>query len=309
MAYTIGTAANAAALKAAIESFCAANGWTVDASGTIYKGQNFVRLTAVDSYRLKIGGACSVDFATKLCPQEQSIRIPPENWPATYSLFLLQNPDQFVCVINYAVTRFQWIAFGEIVKYGNWTGGNWFGASLKAGPYGSGGYEGDNNISVGPTSAGGGGGPYFMMSGPAMFWNGGQSDSFSGAYQGLRATNMHAEIDGYIWPGSGDNSPVFPSFPNHADPLHLRSPNAWNSQVALTPFWLWLRRADSYYSTIGHVEHIRPLRITNYEPGDLITLGPDRWKVFPWFEKDPANPNGGAFKSGTLGFAVRYDGP
>ena len=57
--------------------------------------------------------------------------------------------------------------------------------------------------------------------------------------------------------------------------------------------------------------HCRFLRIDNYQPGDIIPLGPDRWKVAPWYRKNTAQRDGGSNiqHTGTFGWAIRYDGP
>lgn len=294
-----------AALKTAVESFATSNGWTLDGSGTLWKGTNYVRLATTHTDRLTISAANSIDFATQPCTQKQSIYIPAASLPGSYQIFINTSPDLIVVVVNYAVTRFQWMAFGSIVKYGSWTGGNWFGATHVenyAMP--------DDQVLMSATaSAGNSGSPYYRASSPAMFWNAENRELFGGSYFGSRSTHLHCQLDGYIWPGAGNNTDPFPSFPQYADPIHSRTPNAWNAQAVMTPIWLFLPRPDTYVSPIGHVEHVRSLRVANYNPGDIITLGSEKWKVFPWFQKNTVTPDGGVGHSGTFGFAVRYDGP
>ena len=90
----------------------------------------------------------------------------------------------------------------------------------------------------------------------------------------------------------------------------------FNGQTVLTPFQLFLQNTDGHYMSIGHVGHLRFLRLTHYNPGDVIELGSDRWKLFPWHIKNAAYPDGkqvaysdGNYSTGLLGVAVRYDGP
>ncbi len=307
MAYTASTFSTMASLKTAIESFAVTNGWSLDASGTLWKGTNYVRLSSTaHADRLTISAANSVDFATQLCPQKQSVYVPSGYLPATYQIFVNTTPDLIVVVIGYATTRVQWIAFGSIVKYGSWTGGNWFGASMVE-------FDADNpddDVLLGPTFSAGGGSPYYRSSSAAMFWNGNNVENYGGSLYGGRSTHLHCELDGYIWPGAGSKTDPFPSFPQYADPIHSRTPNTWNAEAVMTPLWLFFPRPDGYFSPIGHVEHVRSIRITNYNPGDVITLGSEKWKVFPWFQKNTAQPDGGVYgHTGTFGFAVRYDGP
>ena len=59
------------------------------------------------------------------------------------------------------------------------------------------------------------------------------------------------------------------------------------------------------------VRNARYMRIGNNDPEQVITLGPDRWKVFPFLRKNASVPDGGSVidHSGTFGWAIRYDGP
>jgi hypothetical protein len=48
-----------------------------------------------------------------------------------------------------------------------------------------------------------------------------------------------------------------------------------------------------------------------------VTIGQDRWKIYPFFKKNiqyrngttGASPSGGTNHSGTLAMAIRHDGP
>ena len=92
-------------------------------------------------------------------------------------------------------------------------------------------------------------------------------------------------------------------------PLIQRTPNTWNGEATLLPVQAYLARPSSKVSLIAELGHMRYVRIDNYNAGDIITLGADRWKVFPWWQRNAASRDGADFSSGTLGFAVRYDGP
>jgi len=54
--------------------------------------------------------------------------------------------------------------------------------------------------------------------------------------------------------------------------------------------------------------HIRYVVIANLQPEDIITLGSDRWRVYPFFRKGAAFAPAGQ-DTGYLGMAIRYDGP
>ncbi len=114
-------------------------------------------------------------------------------------------------------------------------------------------------------------------------------------------------LDGVSW-----NPPASILNCAHAiQPLTAVLPNAWNSAAALLPVQVWLPRADNKVSMVVDMVHIRYVRVDNHAPGEVITIGSDRWKVFPFYRKNVAVRDAGSSvdHTGTFGFAVRYDGP
>jgi hypothetical protein len=309
MAYQTGTANNATDLKDIIETFAQASGWTLS-SDILSKGQCHVRLTAINTDQgIKLEGANSADFLTGVCPNWAQVYIASAQWPIFYHLFAHGSPDTFACVLNHNVNEFRYLAFGDITKFGSWTGGNWFSATM-----------GQNSLTipsmqirsdidnVTPMLTG-------QTTGSVSF-----AESSSGAILvysnyggvGTGGSFIYAEIDGAGWARPRSSDTVRISVSEGAGRLIDRMPNAWNSQAALLPYLLTANRPSNKVSVIGEIGHLRHLRIDNYNPGDIITLGPDRWKVFPWIQKDSSKRNGdfwGYQKSGTMGWAIRYDGP
>ena len=91
----------------------------------------------------------------------------------------------------------------------------------------------------------------------------------------------------------------------------MASPSAWNGESVLVPIQVITSRPSNLWSLVGELTHARYVRLDNLEPGQLITLGPDRWKVYPFYRKDATARDGGdgIDHTGTLGWAIRYDGP
>jgi hypothetical protein len=213
----------------------------------------------------------------------------------------------------------QYLMFGDIVKVNNsaYVGGNWYWGSrgdcslLSSYPH-----MYDFTTSVVRSNN-----QYSMTSGavaPFMqgYWT---TMAAVGSY-------IHAEIDGSVWKSSPDSSIDTNNVLISPSTIcsFFRGLNTWNSQAILTPIHLDALGSSSLWQYLGYIEHIRFIRIDNYNLGDIITIGSDRWKVFPCVYKDtvarntppyqtsyPANPYYyiGLKSSGTLGFAIRYDGP
>lgn len=71
----------------------------------------------------------------------------------------------------------------------------------------------------------------------------------------------------------------------HDKILRDSSPNPMNGVGLLTPNVVSVNRANEYLHPLGVMPGIRFMDMTNYLPGDEFTLGPDTWKVFPWYQK------------------------
>lgn len=78
----------------------------------------------------------------------------------------------------------------------------------------------------------------------------------------------------------------------------------------LLPYNIYLERPENKLSLICQLQHARFVRIDNYEPEQIITLGHERWIIFTFCQKDAQNRNGssGGWGTGTFGWAIRYEG-
>jgi len=217
------------------------------------------------------------------------------SWPMNYHAFSLTLPDVIVFVIEFQPGMFQWIMLGEVIKYGTWTGGGFSSASC-AYAWANLGFSGKHNtFSIGGASITRSYAPFYEQAGG--YYN------ESGNYN----TNsmLHAEVDGQIWLKSGTyiNGGVPDTKIVHANtyssPLNSRSPNVFNALGVMTPFWLFTQNSSDW-TILGVLEHVRQLPIDNFSPGDIFTLGSNKWMVFPYFTKYGY--------TGRYGWAIRYDG-
>lgn len=89
-------------------------------------------------------------------------------------------------------------------------------------------------------------------------------------------------------------------------------PSAFNSQIALLPINVAVARASSFNTIAATLRNARYMRVNYHAPEEIITLGADRWMVLPFYRRNASVHSDSYFRtdhSGTLGWAIRYEGP
>ena len=334
MAYQTGTAVSAADLVSTITTFATTYGWS-SSGGWLSKGLSHVSLSANSPTTGYVGitGANSADGSTTPAGYTKYLYVPASEWPVTYYLFSQSNPDIIGCAINYATDWCEHLIFGDIVKVNSaaFTGGNFFHApyantahTIGAGslPYSKRWFVGKpafiDNIEEGIHSTLIQQGGYTATNwlyqnsciplNPQVYGGSGSSRNDLNTPSGL-----HVEVDGELW----DNSCKVKYTDGTYNAIY-RSPSQWTSQAILVPINLCYAMNSSLYGYLGYMEHIRLLRIDNFNIADEINISPDTWKVFPLLRKDAAQADGfvptspesiysytNAGHTGTLGIAYR----
>lgn len=288
MSYVTGSAVSAADLLAVLQSECQAAGWTLDGN-TLSKDNCAVTITLSSGKLVITGAAITGPSAVVNAPSTSAYcMVTVAAWPASYHLHI--NAHDIFLVVNYNVQLFQWLAFGVAKTFGLSGTGNWFGATY---PPGAGGLV---------TMDSNGGGEQNYTTPAAPFWN---ATGFN--YGRFRTAYLHGWLDGVEW--LGDAASSAPSIPGALSPMLNRQPNAWNSEAILLPAQILHARPENKVSIVAELRGCRILRIDNYEPGQLIDLGEDRWKVYPFFAKNISSRNGAydAAHSGTFGWAIKVE--
>lgn len=320
MAYYSGTASSLADLRTALLTHAVADGWVLTGDVLSKAGVYFqIQVTATNITCL----GCESNAVANPAPGVVMIgRIyfasgqPTReiSFPCNYEVFGFA--QELYLVANYDVDSYQWMAFGKSTVPGLIGQGGWCSATLGAA-------IAQTTPSVGSTA-----GPVFLdISGlDSITTYGGQSYS-SCAMAGnipsgvnTQGFNVHVNhnLDAHGWRQDATVNPVLPIGLHACTQLLWQQPSVWNGESVLLPLRFYKQRASFKSSLILDCVNARHLRIDNLAPGDILTLGSDKWRVFPWYRKSAADRNGSSgvssgFRSfnhtGTFGWAIRYEGP
>lgn len=291
MAYYSGVANDMAAIRQALIDACVGEGWVWNASQSVLsRDKLFVKITH-SSTRLDFLGRSSLTAGDMPSPVGiaqlgSGGSLVPLSWPMSFEIFIFVN--EVFLLVNYGVEYYQFAAFGGSTV-GNLIGtGLWVTASAKKTP---------SMVSIAAfgrvRSAG------YSVPAPFLRAGAGIGDSESFIHTGL--------VDGIWGASTGLVASTIPALV----PLFGISPNSWNTEAVLLPIRVFQSRAERKVSLVADIKNARYMRIDNYDPQQVILIGSERWKVYPFYSKNTASRDGGTgiTHSGTLGWAIRYDGP
>lgn len=325
MAYYSGTANSVAELLTAIRTSAVTDGWTLAGSvlskGTMHVEHTISQQGGVDR-NIRIRGGTDASMASP-SPYESIGRM----LNVSHSIDLAfpcfwefhGHPQECYFVVRYSVDRYQWMAWGKSTVPGLTGVGTWVAASLGR-PIWELTSSPESYMPIrlttdiyGSVLGGGSVGGHHRRAAWAMWADneaiGVQSNAGIGyCHHGLDSAQNNG------WSLSITNSTSYRTIGHDylGALLAREQPSAWSSEAVLLPLQAYMRRSvNTTLSLIVDHEHARLVRIDNLTPDDVLTLGPDKWKVYPWHRKDIVNRNGtsGGDHTGTFGWAVRYLGP
>lgn len=316
MAYYSGTASSLADLRTALLTHAQTDGWTLTGD-VLSKAGVYFRIQVTATLITCLG--CESNAVANPAPNVVSIGRLYErsgqptreiSFPCSYEVFGFA--QELYLVVNYDVEKYQWLAFGKSTVPGLTNPGGWCSAILGSTPstyasvtamapitfY----LSGINNLDAGIHSTSTPGMP-FMSYYPLTT---GDNDAVGNSF-------VNSGLDGHGWlpAASGQNGALNAIA---AAPLLWLQPSTWNGECAFAPIRAYKVRPAYKTSLILEMQHARHLRMDNLTPGDVLTLGSEKWKCFPWHVKNTVTRNGGGSNmaydhTGTLGWAIRYEGP
>lgn len=327
MAYSSGTATSSADLLTALTNFCTSNGWSLSA-GVLSKGDTHI-LPTLSGVHIKLQLGTSAGFAAPgVMPAAFFPYVSLNNaWPVFYRLFEYVNGSAHTVVMMIReanVIEFKYLMFGNLEnKVGTvWSGGQWIHGTYASQTTGSTSRQSNAGVKVdGYATEGGSDLESYSNGHGSLFTITDGYPNFGGNFMNGNSY-LRCNMDGgtYKMNQSGDNNNFFGCVDamRFARLFLIRNPNTWNGQSVLIPVHVYLGRASQTCSRLGTVAGVRFMRMDSYEPGDIITLGLDRWMVLPMYLRNATEPKGkkGEFDStaitghsGQMAYAIRYDGP
>ena len=302
MAFYSGLANSLQDLMDALVGHCTAEGWSwsdsilskentyvslsvenVGAFGT----QNVIRLIAgkgVLGSTLQNKSPLGVAIGTAITNSNYGMT----QFPVEYNLHINSNNEVFL-ICKYSIDFFHWLAWGD----------NFIGGTFGVPQTGRFTYNHDRWPMVAIEINRGGSG---NQDAPccAFFWN---TD-----YPNYATPKNYT---GSVWDGTNwiTSSNAIQSL----EPLVARQSSNFFSESVLLPINIGRQVASNKTQILAMVQNARYVRVDNYEPEQIITLGSDKWKIYPFYRKNIQERDGGWFggadHTGTFGWAIKYDGP
>ncbi len=298
MSYTTGLAASFSEVRTALLAAMITGGWTDEGSDVYTKGDAVVGLTASATAVLLQGYSNYSAGPVGPCGRVVSARNPKFGlaltFPFQYHIHVLDNPDEVYCFINFNTDYWCHLAFGcspvaDLPGTGNWVAGTAV-AEFEC-------------TYMNFEAAGSGGQNYqtFSRACPGFFWsNNNSSDGGSGANY-----YIHHGFDSRDWslPEESQNAS------RAIYTLMNLQPNEWNGQNTLIPIMPCVGRPAGLFSIAAQFAHSRYVRNNYLDDGEVISLGADDWKCYPFYKKDITLANGEANgnASGTYALAIRHE--
>lgn len=323
MPFVAGSANNVNEVLSALQNACTANGWTL-ASGILSKGDCYA-MPFINDGTIALLAGTGQNGATVTNPPTLSsastLRVPgaPNIWvslsgidnaityPLTYFIHVMENPNEVYLFINHSVESWSYLAFGQSPIEGLTGTGVWYGGTGR----------GLNILDSGDINNAGANGHL----GCALFSYVAPGATTVNSNQRIKCFFHHNVSDSPSeWSISGVDGVGFVAtqswtgLPSQANatltlmPLLTREPSTWNSGAGLHPIQPSIIRPDFRRSIVGNLGHARYARIDNIDPGEIVTIGSEKWRFYPWIKKNITNRNATVTDSGTFAAAIRYDG-
>lgn len=278
VAYEAGVASSPADLLSKLAAFAASNGWTVSSPtlGQVFRNGDINIGVFAETDRIRLRGALSYDAGSAwnaqpgASPYQANVILGGGAYTAYHAFVGDEDGAEYLhCVVERSAGLFGYLIFGQLVKYGTYSGGVYVDYSYWR-PTGS-----PNRLVERWHRI-----PCFAYSqifdqannqtGLGHLWV--DYDSKTDNWQPMNTE--HSVVADRIYGSLGMTSMY--------DALIVAvGPMKWNLRSPLFPLEYIAARPEGLRSAIGRIPHMRQVSMANYAPGDEISVGGETWKVFP----------------------------
>ena len=309
MTYVTGSATSISDLKTNIVSACTSNGWSSDGD-VIWKGSSYFEITVSGDFVEIYGGTGqSGGVISGKSPHGARIGGSYVTFPVTYEVNLFTGPDEVYAVVNYNSDYYQQMSFGTTDVAGA-TEGPWF-----TGAHNTTYTSSNNGISMNMGFNSGGSYCFASVSTNSMglfnygFWSGEVCSSF--VY-----TDANGTAGWYGYNSGATAERLREGSVAWVAGLLGSLPNEFTNTNVLLPIKALLDMTSNGRATVANLRNARFGRIDYNAPGEILTYGSEKWKIYPFLKKNSAVRNGVATNtstpedhSGTYAYAIKYTGP
>lgn len=302
MAYQQTTATSVEDLINKLAAFASGLGWTIDrntlasTSRTLSisrAGLDYLHVFNIDTTNVRLRASTGINVGLAIASQPgvsaaESLCNCGSGPFSSVFFFGESSPTPYIHVVfDTGNAIYRHFSLGAVQKIGTWTGGTYFDATS---------IETSAASNANPVS----GNHHVLFS---------QGDSSNSSEGGVRCdfggtTNFFAPITGATFAGAAYR--VFGGVNSERDAagFFLSSVNSWSGVTPLRQIKLRVDRGSGFLSELAYIPGIRLVNIARWATGDEFSIGPDTWKVFPWWRQGtrPSGDTTGAY-SGNYGFA------
>ena len=271
MAYVSGMATSFDDLHTALVNACVANGYTyadtILSKNSLYIKPILFNGLAVQAGTGKTGSSLINPSPRPRLGQLSTNSLGAVNFPCNYYIHILENPDEVYLVINFDIDRYYYLSFGNSMVSG---AGAWLSATS---PFSYPITALDGFTMTDSTGGDMANSADIVYNASGFFWNTNATGTTADRYANCILLN-----DNWLYQ---DVNAI-----QAAAPLVARSPSAFNQESPLLSVQVCSTAASNKINLLADIAHARYLRIQNYLPKEILIIGSDKWKIYPfhrWF--------------------------
>ena len=320
--YYSGSMSSFSDLQTAIQTAATDNGWTLT-SGILSKSGVYFKLTNASNYlRISAGTGQSGSTLTGDLLAQDVILVSPANapisFPCNYEVHAFTSPEEIYTVIGYNSTFWQNLTLGisDVLGIGGTGGLLSASQSWNTGVFNTSDGRERNGLSCAIAHSAF---HYTGYGGNCQNVGGMFADDFQNSLAN-NASYVHTALESTAWHpiGGGDVVGNLRGALTFYTGLLLSLPSLFNNSTVLLPVKPIQNRSSGGKTIVANLKNARYCRNDNLTPGQVVTYGSDKWKVYPFYRKESASTrrNGEPYgasavydHSGTFAFAIRYTGP